>query len=68
VGAPVRDMTLAIWAALAAALVGSAVAGRLGLAGLAPLGRVLRGARSTVLGRSALVICWAWLGWHAFAR
>jgi hypothetical protein len=62
-----------VWAALAAAAVGCEVAGWLAHAGrmksrLAPLEHVLTAVRSKGPGRAVLVVSWAWLGWHLFAR
>jgi hypothetical protein len=67
-GSLVKTLNWAIWAALAVAVVGSELAGRLRLAGLASLERLLGRGRATVVGRAAMVILWAWLGWHVFAR
>jgi len=64
----VRIVSLAIWGALVAAVVAAEIAGRVGLGGLAPLGRCLQRARATVVGRVVMVVAWAWLGWHVFAR
>jgi hypothetical protein len=44
------------------------MAGRRGIAGAAPLGRVLVVLRSKTAGRAALVIFWMWFGWHVFVR
>jgi hypothetical protein len=68
VGEVVRVATLAIWGALAACAVGLEIAGRRGVAGAEPLGRLLVVLRSKTAGRSVLVIFWMWFGWHVFAR
>jgi hypothetical protein len=67
-GEVVRVATLAIWGALAACATGLEMAGRRGIAGAAPLGRVLVVLRSKTAGRAALVIFWMWFGWHVFVR
>jgi hypothetical protein len=64
----VRLVSLVIWGALGACAVGLEIAGRCGVAGFAPVGRVLAAVRAKPAGRAILVILWMWLGWHLFAR
>lgn len=63
-----RELTIAAFAALALAGVALYVAGRTHRLGLAPLGEVIEAARSSLRGRLALALAWAWLGWHLLAR
>ena len=64
-----RAATVAVWAALAAAVLLIALAAHASTTGHVPrLGAVVarwnaRGAR-----RALLLLGWMWLGWHAFAR
>lgn len=62
-------LRLAIWAALAAVLVGLAAAGgrrgRRWVASLPELGRWVRSSRSRQV---VALLAWAWLGWHLFVR
>ena len=44
------------------------VAGRAQRLGLAPLGEVIDAAWSSLPGRLAVALGWAWLGWHLLAR
>jgi hypothetical protein len=64
----VRLVALVIWGVLVACAAGLETVGRLGLAGLSPLGPVLATLRSKLVGRAVLIILWAWFGWHVFAR
>ena len=63
-----RELTIAAFAALAAAGLILYVAGRAHRLGLCPLGEVIDAARSTLPGRLAVALGWAWLGWHLLAR
>jgi hypothetical protein len=63
-----RTLTLAALATLALAAVLLAAGGRARRLGLVPVGEVLAAARSTLPGRLAVAIAWAWLGWHLLAR
>ncbi len=64
----------AIWATLAALVLACEIAGRVMATRPAsqirvlPLATVLVRVRSNPIGRAVLVLAWAWLGWHAFAR
>jgi hypothetical protein len=63
-----RSLTIAGFAALALLAVVLYAAGRAHRLGLAPAGEVLDAARRSVSGRLAVVLAWAWLGWHLLAR
>lgn len=63
-----RLANLAIWSALVGCAAGLEIAGRLGVAGLSPAGRLLASLRNRTAGRAALVVFWMWFGWHVFAR
>jgi hypothetical protein len=63
-----RLATLAAWALLALAALALELWARLGRARLASLAQALRLARSRRPGQLALLVGWAWLGWHLFAR
>jgi hypothetical protein len=63
-----RTLTLAALAALALAAVLLTPPGRARRLGLVPAGEVLAAARSTLPGRLAVALAWAWLGWHLLAR
>jgi sirohydrochlorin ferrochelatase len=56
------------WVVLAVLAVAVEIAGRLEVAGTAPLGDVVSRLRARGAGRVVLVLAWAWLGWHLFAR
>jgi hypothetical protein len=63
-----REVSLAVWAALALLLVVLCVFSALRPASL-PTARVAIGAiESRWPGRVVLVLGWMWLGWHLFAR
>lgn len=63
-----REVTIAGYAALAVVAVVLYIAGRARRLGLAPLGDVTDAIRSSAMGRFALAISWAWVGWHLLAR
>ncbi len=58
----------AIWAALAAAALAAALAAHLGRARLAKVSTVVRWLESRRPGYVAVLVVWAWAGWHFFAR
>ena len=63
-----RTLTLAVWAALAAAAVGIEIAG-LASGGRRPtIAGLVRAIVSHPVARVVLLVGWMWLGWHAFAR
>jgi Family of unknown function (DUF6186) len=64
----VRNLTIALYATVAALMVILYVAGRLRRFGLVPLGDVVDVLRRSRAGQLALVLAWAWLGWHFLAR
>lgn len=68
VGTVVRTLALALWSGLAAVAIILEVAGRRRIAGLAPLGHMLRALCTALPARIGLFLVWAWLGWHLFAR
>jgi hypothetical protein len=58
----------AIWAALAAAVVGLAVLSRVRPDTVAGARSVARSAVARPAWRLAVFVGWMWLGWHLFAR
>jgi hypothetical protein len=63
-----RNVTIAGFVALALLAVALHLAGRRHRLGLVPLGDVVDVARSCTPARIALVLGWAWVGWHFLAR
>ncbi len=63
-----RGLTLAGFALLAVVAAALAVAGRAGRFGLVAPGELLDALRAPVPARLAIVLAWAWLGWHLLAR
>jgi hypothetical protein len=63
-----RQATLAVWAALAAALVGCEVLARATAGRLPPVAALARRVTAPRLGRAVVILGWMWIGWHAFAR
>ena len=63
-----RHATLVVWGALGLAVVGCQVVAMLSKGRLPGLGDGVRRVTSSRLGRWLLLLAWAWLGWHAFAR
>jgi len=57
-----------IWALLAALLLAAVTVAHLGRARLARVSAVVRWLESTKPGYGAVLLFWAWLGWHFFAR
>lgn len=63
-----REGSLLIWALLGAALAGCQIVALVGRGRFPGLGTLVRRATANPVGRGVLVLAWAWLGWHAFAR
>lgn len=63
-----RTLTILGFALLGAAAVVLHLAGRAHRFGLAGLGDLTDALRSRASLRLALVLIWAWLGWHLLAR
>lgn len=63
-----RGLTVAGFAVLAVAAVALTLAGRAGRLGLAPPGTLLDALRAPRPARLAILLGWAWLGWHLLAR
>ncbi len=63
-----RDVTLGVWIALAAVLVAVEVAGRRSAGRLPVVADAVRAVTAPVAGRVVVLLGWAWLGWHVFAR
>jgi Family of unknown function (DUF6186) len=63
-----REITIAIWIAIAALSVGSEVLARATHRIIAPAAAVARLAIRPVAGRVVVSLGWMWLGWHVFAR
>lgn len=63
-----RDLVLAVWAALAAAVVGCVLASIPRRSWIAGFGTLVDRASARLGWRVALVVGWMWLGWHFFAR
>jgi Family of unknown function (DUF6186) len=64
----VEVLSDAIWAALAALTVAAVMIGHLPRTRLARVSTVVRWLESTRLGYLAVLLFWAWAGWHFFAR
>jgi hypothetical protein len=58
----------AIWAVLAALAVAAVAIGHLPRTRLARVSTVVRWLESSRLGYAAVLLLWAWAGWHFFAR
>jgi Family of unknown function (DUF6186) len=63
-----RTVTIAGFAVLGMAAAALALSGRSGRLGLARPGDLLDALRSGTPARLAIVLGWAWLGWHFLAR
>jgi hypothetical protein len=63
-----RGLTIAGFVALGALALALTVLGRTRRLGLARPGVVADAVRCTGVGRLALVVIWAWTGWHLLAR
>jgi hypothetical protein len=63
-----RAGSLLVWALLGAALVGCQIVALVWRGRFPGLGILVRRATVNPVGRWLLVLAWAWLGWHAFAR
>ncbi|MGH9046662.1 MAG: DUF6186 family protein [Acidimicrobiales bacterium] len=58
----------ALWALLAAATLVALADSHLATPHLARLSTLVRRIEASRLGYGAVLLCWAWLGWHFFAR
>lgn len=63
-----RALVVLAYAVLAASAIVLEVAGRARRLGLVPVGAVVDAVRASLAGRIAIVLVWAWLGWHLLAR
>jgi len=63
-----RTLTVLGFALLGGAAVVLYLAGRARRLGLAPIGDLVDVLRSQSVVRLALVLAWAWVGWHLLAR
>ena len=63
-----REITIAIWIAIAALVVGFEVLAWTKRRLIAPVAAVARLAVRPVVGRVVVSLGWMWLGWHVFAR
>ena len=63
-----RAITIAAYVMTAAVLVLLYIAGRTRRFGLVSLGELVDVVRSSRSVRLAVIVCWAWLGWHFLAR
>lgn len=66
-----QDAAWAVWTAwsiLALLFALLETAARRPQSALVPLTQLTARVRDTAAGRGALVVGWAWLGWHVFAR
>lgn len=63
-----RALTIAGFVLLGIAALVVYLAGRRAWWGVAPLGQLVDVVRTTLPGRVALFLVWAWLGWHLLAR
>ena len=63
-----RELTVAVWGALAVSIVAMLALARAGLAGLQwPAHFLVPALRNRAI-RVVVLLGWAWLGWHLFAR
>jgi len=63
-----RDLVLAVWAFLAAAVVGCVLASIPRRSRIVSFGTLVDRASARIGWRVALVVGWMWVGWHFFAR
>ncbi len=63
-----RAVTILGFVLLGGVAVALHAAGRAHRLGFAPLGDVVDALRSRTVVRVALVVVWAWVGWHLLAR
>lgn len=63
-----RDLTIAGFTVLATVAAALTLAGRTGRLGLVRPGELLDAVRASAPARLAIVLAWAWLGWHLLAR
>lgn len=63
-----RELTISAFLVLAVVALGLYLLGRVRRLGLVPLGDVTDAIRTSTAGRFALVLSWAWVGWHLLAR
>ncbi len=63
-----REGSLVVWALLGTALAGCQIVAVVGRGRFPGLGTLVRQVSLNRVGRWLLVLAWAWLGWHAFAR
>ena len=63
-----RSLTIAGFAVLAMVMAALTLAGPTGRLGLAAPGELLNALLSPSPARLAIVLGWAWLGWHFLAR
>ena len=64
----VRQATLAVWAALGAALAVLQVVSLVSRGSFPGLGALVDRVTRRRAGQVVFVVAWMWLGWHAFAR
>lgn len=63
-----REVTFLVWGSLAAVLVSCSVLAATSRGRFPEVGALFRVLTAGAIGRSLLLLGWAWLGWHAFAR
>lgn len=63
-----HDVTLTGFLVLLAALVGTEIAGRTGRAPVPTFSQLMTRIMRTRTGRVGLLVAWAWLGLHFFAK
>ena len=63
-----RAVTILGFALLGGVAVALYLAGRARRLGLVPLGDLVDALRARTVVRLALVVAWAWVGWHLLAR
>ena len=63
-----HDVTVTGFLVLLAALVGTEIAGRTGRAPVPTFSQVMTRIMRTRTGRVGLLVAWAWLGLHFFAK
>ena len=63
-----REVTFLVWGSLAAVFVACSLWSATSRGRFPKAGALLRVLTAGSIGRFLLLLGWAWLGWHAFAR
>lgn len=63
-----RTVSLAVWTALAVAVVGAQIVAVASRGRLPTVEALARAATAGTVRRGVIVLGWMWLGWHTFGR